>query len=65
MFRRKRIRTKSFAPRFRKRAPAKYLDRLAITVMWTVRPYIESAVSISEAIQADVVTHLIDQYIHE
>ena len=30
--------TKSFAPRFRKRAPAKYLDRLAIIVMYTVRP---------------------------
>lgn len=36
--------TKSFAPRFRKRAPAKYRDRLAITVICAVRPYIESAV---------------------
>ena len=35
--------TKSFAPRFKNRAPAKYRERLAIIVIYTVRPYIERA----------------------
>ena len=34
---------KSFAPRFRNRAPAKNLDRLAMMVIWTVRPYTDKA----------------------
>jgi hypothetical protein len=40
-----RFRTKSFAPRFKNRAPAKYLERLAMTVIYTVRPYIDRAVA--------------------
>ncbi len=30
--------TRSFAPRFKNRAPAKNLDRLAMMVIYTVRP---------------------------
>lgn len=36
--------TRSFAPRFRNLAPAKYLDLLAIIVIYTVRPYIDRAI---------------------
>src|SRR5438046_1678578 len=36
-------RTRSLAPRFKNRAPAKNRDRLAIIVIYTVRPYIERA----------------------
>jgi hypothetical protein len=38
------VHTKSFAPRFKNRAPAKYRDRLAIMVIYAVRPYIERAI---------------------
>ena len=38
--------TRSFAPRFRNRAPAKNRDLLAMIVMYTVLPYIERAVEL-------------------